>query len=80
MKGWEDVWLEEGVKVVPWKGGREGETEGNWRKPVKKRRKKKVKVASMILMVTVLIGGTNSMLLLEEEEEIRLYVCFRERK
>lgn len=64
MKGLEEVFVEGSVKES-WMGpGREGEIEGNWRKPVRKRRKK-VK-AIMIVMVIVLKGlggcGITSML------------------
>lgn len=84
MKGLEEVFVEGSVKES-WMGpGREGEIEGNWRKPVRKRRKK-VK-AIMIVMVIVLKGlggcGITSMLVEGRRFGLVGVLClwFRERK
>jgi hypothetical protein len=76
VKGTEEVFVEGSVKDS-WKGGREGETEGNWKKPEKKRRKK-VKANMMVIVIVLMgLGGTTSMVGLVWWF---LCLCLRERK
>lgn len=85
VKGSEEELVEGSVKDS-WMGGREGETEGNWRKPEEKKMRKKVKASMMVIVIVLMgLGGTTSMLL-EEEATTTLggvwFLCqfFRERE